>query len=76
MKNQDKIVKILGGNHTIPVVFSNKEIKISALYTYKKEVFVIDKGWDFSIDELPEKEIEDIIVELEKGNYVLDPTIQ
>ena len=36
MKNQDKIVKILGGNHTIPVVFSNKEIKISALYTYKK----------------------------------------
>jgi len=70
---KEKILEILGNNHTTPCVFTSKQ-DVEAIYTYKNDIYCIDLGLDFPFDALYENEQKNILDAIINKEYKKDET--
>jgi hypothetical protein len=87
MTPSDRIVKVLGANHTKTIVFSpnnfdftvdydDEKHKVRAIYTYRGDVCYIDYDSDGDFTDVP-SHIQEAIADLvERGEWVVDDTVQ
>jgi len=74
----EKIVYILGKNHTDPIAFKsvNNYKEVYGLYTYKGGVFVFKEGMDIDFKELTKKEQIKVLDMVERNDWVVNKSLQ
>ena len=73
-KMKERILKVLGNNHTTPCEFNNQITGVTAIYTYKKDIFCLFMGDDFPFDALEDNIQSKACEEIEKGKYKKNPS--
>lgn len=75
---EEKIIAILGGNHTDPISFNDVELysEVYGLYTYKGKACCLKAGMDIDFDKLPEEEQNKVLKLVESKNWVIAPALQ
>lgn len=74
MKN--RIIEILGKNHTTPVEFLLFCHEIRGIYTYKNDIYVLKNGEDVSFSEFELEEQSFMTNQILNGNYKINATLQ
>ena len=72
---KQKILEILGKNHTTPCVFTNKQ-EVEAIYTYKNDIYCLGMGEDFPFDDVSDKGQKNILDAIVNKEYKKDKTFQ
>lgn len=71
-----EIIKILGENHTDPVVFEKTGMEVSAIYTYDGDIYCLEGGRDFPFEDVSINGQLDILTEIKANRYIVDNTYQ
>lgn len=71
-----EIIKLLGKNHTDPVVFEKDGIEIGAIYTYKGDIFCLEGGMDFPFEDVSKDGQLEIFTEIKANRYRVDNSFQ
>ena len=74
--SSDRIMAVLGTNHTSPIGFNKPVEGIYALYTYHSGVFVLHDGMDRPLSYYPIPIREALAVAVESKDWEVDDTIQ
>lgn len=75
MTIKDELISILGEDATDPCVFV-ENLQVEAIYTWKGDIYCLDKGMDFSIDSLEKESQIDILNAIKNKKYIVDETFQ
>lgn len=73
---KEKILELLGSNHTTPCVFNDESLATQAIYTYRKDVFCLQWGSDFPFDDLTKEEQTEIANAIENKEYIKNKSFQ
>lgn len=72
---KQEIINILGTNNTTPAVF-DQDLEVSAIYTYKGDVFCLNDGRDFEFNEVSTKGQADILGAIKSKRFKFDKSFQ
>jgi hypothetical protein len=75
MTIKEELISILGKNSTHPCVF-NENLEVDAIYTYKGNVYCLDKGMDFPIENVTNECQVDILDAIKSKKFIVDKTFQ
>lgn len=75
---EEKIIEILGSDHTDPISFNDVKLynEVYGLYTFEGKVNCLKAGMDIYFDELPEEEQIKVFNLFESKNWVIAPELQ
>lgn len=75
---EEKIIKILGGDHPDPIRFSAvlEKSKVYGLYTYDNGVYAFVDGMDCDFNSFSKAEKSEICDAVLSRKWVVDPTMQ
>lgn len=73
MNIEKKIVEILGDKQTKPAVFNDK-LEVTAIYTWKGNVYCLFMGKDFPLSEVSEKGQINILNAIRDKKYKIIPS--
>jgi len=75
---KEKIIEILGKNHTTPIQFNavKNYTEVYGLYTYRNGVYVFKEGMDIDFADLTPKEQTKVFEMVESKKWVLNKSLQ
>jgi hypothetical protein len=75
---EEKIISLLGNNHTKPISFNDVKLyeEVYGLYTYKGKAYCLKAGMDIDFGELPGEEQNKVLKLVESKNWIISPALQ
>lgn len=75
---KEKIIEILGKNHTTPIQFNAVKTytEVYGLYTYRNDVYVFKEGMDTPFEDLTSKEQKTVFDMVISKNWVKNKSLQ